>query len=78
MVFSEDETILTGDVNEDSIIDGRDATVTLTEYARISVGYSPTFSARQTKAADFNKDSVIDARDASAILVYYAETSVAK
>ena len=64
------------DVNGDSIVDGRDASAVLTDYARISAGYSSAFSGSQRIAADANNDSVIDGRDASVILTYYTAMSV--
>ncbi len=64
------------DVNGDNQVDGRDATDVLTDYARISAGYSSAFSASQKIAADANKDNVVDGRDATIILTYYASSSV--
>lgn len=64
------------DVNGDSIVDGRDATEVLTEYARTSAGKTAGFTSAQNKAADANGDSIVDGRDASIILAYYARQSV--
>ena len=57
------------------MIDGRDATAILTEYARTSAGQAVSFSKAQVKAADLNKDGIVDGRDASAVLSYYAYSS---
>ena len=64
-----------GDVNVDNIIDGRDATDVLTEYAKTSTGQESKYTEEQKKAADVNKDGILDGRDATAILTYYAKTS---
>ena len=64
-----------GDVTDDGIIDGRDATAVLTEYAMTSTGKKSQFNEDQIKAADVNKDNIIDGRDATNILTYYAYTS---
>ena len=68
--------MMLGDVNGDNIIDGRDATDVLTEYAAASTGQPSKYNESQQKAADVNKDGMIDGRDATAILTYYAYTSV--
>lgn len=67
-----------GDADSNGIIDGRDATVVLTEYAKTSTGSAPTFTAAQTKAADVNLDGIIDGRDASILLAYYAKISTSQ
>ncbi len=64
-----------GDVTDDGIIDGRDATAVLTEYAMTSTGKKSQFNEDQIKAADVNKDNIVDGRDATTILTYYAYTS---
>ena len=65
-----------GDVNGDKIIDGRDATDILTDYAKTSTGQDSKYNEEQKTAADVNKDNIIDGRDATAILSYYVKTSV--
>ena len=65
-----------GDVTGDGIIDGRDATDVLTDYARTSTGKGSSFNEEQKKAADVNNDGIIDGRDATRILTYYAKISV--
>ena len=64
-----------GDVNNDNRINALDASQTLYEYAKTSVGNSASFSQTQSLAADVNMDSKINASDASAILAYYADES---
>ena len=76
MLFVEEVSVTRGDVNSDNIIDGNDATMTLSEYALLSSGKTGTFSDIQRKAADFNQDSTVDGKDAAAILTYYAQISV--
>lgn len=72
-----DAPILKGDVNFDGVIDARDASLVLAEYAATSAGKPSTLTDRQKIAADYNDDGVIDAKDASAILEYYANSSIA-
>lgn len=69
------EGAVLGDINDDLIIDGRDATAVLTEYALQSAGKEQTFTEKQMKAADVNGDDIVDGRDATLILTYYAKTS---
>ena len=64
-----------GDTDENGIIDGRDATLVLTEYAQTSTGRESGFSDLQNKAADVDENNIIDGRDASWILSYYAYIS---
>ena len=66
------------DVNYDGVIDSRDATLVLGEYARISAGFEPTFTRTQRYIADSNYDGKIDAVDASHILSTYAINSSGK
>ena len=66
-----------GDVNGDKILDARDATAILTEYAHTStVDGKSIFNDDQKKAADVNKDGILDARDATAVFSFYVYTSV--
>ena len=74
--FKEGKNVNVGDVNGDSVIDGKDASMTLTEYALVSAGKSGRFNKNQELAADYNSDGVVDGKDASAILSYYAASSV--
>ena len=64
-----------GDVTNDNVIDGRDATAVLTYYAQTSTGQSGSFNEYQKQAAEVNDDNVIDGRDATLLLTYYAYTS---
>ena len=70
------QTYTLGDADGNSVVDGRDASLILTEYARTSVGKSGTFSDIQNKAADVDENKIVDGRDASWILSYYAYISV--
>ena len=66
-----------GDINNDKVIDGKDATAILTAYAKSSVaGSGSGLTAAQTKAADVNYDNIIDGKDATSVLTYYARSSV--
>ncbi|HQM00550.1 MAG TPA: dockerin type I domain-containing protein [Ruminococcus flavefaciens] len=71
-----DPAVIIGDVNENGTIDGIDASIIITEYARLSVGEDLSLTGRQFKAADVNSDGVLSAVDASAVLSYYAYVSV--
>lgn len=73
--FTGDDGYILGDVNFDTKIDGRDATIVLMEYANLSSETGRTFDDEQQLAGDFNKDSKIDGRDATMILVEYARLS---
>ena len=63
------------DVNFDGVIDSRDATMVLAEYANVSAGNSPTFTRTQQFVADVNLDGQVTAVDASMILSTYAINS---
>lgn len=63
------------DVNFDGAIDGKDATLVLTEYAHTSVGEQSTFTPTQKFVADTDFDEAITAVDASCILSTYAINS---
>lgn len=63
------------DMNYDGIIDAIDASIILSEYARISVGEPYSFSVTKRCIADYDGNSKIDAVDASAALKSYAYNS---
>lgn len=71
IAFKTAEAVL-GDVNEDGMLDARDASTVLQEYANVSSGHEPSFSDTQKKLANYNKDGYVDAKDASLILQEYA------
>ncbi|MDD6278676.1 MAG: dockerin type I domain-containing protein [Oscillospiraceae bacterium] len=64
--------VLLGDVNGDTVIDAKDASAVLAEYASRATGAASTFDDAQNQAADVDGDTVVDAKDASKILAYYA------
>ena len=64
-----------GDVNGDKLIDAVDASMVLSEYAKISSNVQGSFNDAQKKAADVDSNSLTDAVDASKILSYYAYAS---
>lgn len=61
-----------GDVDENGIIDARDASLVFNEYSKVSTGADSSFSEEQQKNADINKDGLIDAIDAFYIADYYS------
>ena len=70
------EKIIYGDVNDDGIIDAKDATAILTAYSKSSVIDGELgFDDNQKKAADVNRDNIVDGKDATSVLTYYARTS---
>ena len=64
-----------GDVNGDTNVTSADASLTLEEYARISVSEPSTFTEAQIAAADIDSDGYITSSDASLILSYYSHLS---
>jgi len=64
-----------GDIDASITIDAVDASMILSEYARISTGSTTTFTEEQMKAADINDDGAVNASDASIVLSYYAYIS---
>lgn len=64
-----------GDINDDSMIDAKDASMILIAYSKASTGDSDGLSHEQRSAADVNSDGKIDAKDASVILAYYSLVS---
>ena len=67
-----------GDVNVDSLIDARDATIVLDYYADLSCELDVSknkYLDSILKYGDVNEDEVIDCRDATNILNYYAYIS---
>lgn len=71
----ESSAFVLGDVDGNGLIDARDASAVLTEYAKLSTEKGGSFSSEEVKAADVDKNGLVDARDASSILGYYAYTS---
>ena len=62
-----------GDVDENGIVDGNDATAVLTSYVKASTGEKPTVD---VTLSDVNFNGRTDAADASEILRKYAENAV--
>lgn len=65
-----------GDADLNGYVDGNDASLVLTDYARTSVGKASVLNATQRTYADMNADNIIDGMDASSILRTYAKASV--
>lgn len=61
------------DVDQNGIVDGRDAAAITAAYADISAGIDPGLTPAQLKAADANMDGKIDGRDAAIVLAFYAD-----
>ena len=61
-----------GDVNEDDIIDGRDASAILNGYAKSSAGGDSDID---SIIGDYDFNGVVDGRDASAVLTAYTKAS---
>lgn len=66
-------TDIMGDVDENGIVDGNDATAVLTSYVKASTGEKPTVD---VTLSDVNFNGRTDAADASEILRKYAENAV--
>lgn len=64
-----------GDVNKDGILDGRDATAILSDYALRSANKDGSLDKAQSIAADVTGNGVVDGTDATKVLTYYALTS---
>jgi hypothetical protein len=64
-----------GDANLDGVVDAKDASKVLVEYALLSTGKPETFNDQQKANGDVNFDTKIDSKDASKILAYYAYLS---
>ena len=67
--------LMLGDINNDKIITGSDATLILTEYTILSGGAKSKLSAAQKIACDINKDGIITGSDATLTLTYYTYLS---
>jgi len=66
-----------GDVNNDGIVDARDASIVLSIYAKISTDKPLSAKEKeQLTRADMNGDGYVNGIDSSAILSYYAKGSV--
>ncbi len=68
-------TYCVGDVNNDMIIDAKDASEILSIYSTLSTSGTITLPESIQKAADINLDKFIDSKDASEILAYYSYAS---
>lgn len=67
-----DDTFIKGDVNNDGVIDGTDATMVLRDFGLRSA-YLPSYlNSIQQRSADVNEDGMIDGTDATLILRYYS------
>lgn len=63
------------DVNFDGAVNAVDASMVITEYARLQVGLEPTFTHTQNYVADTDYDEQVTAVDASRILKTYSQAS---
>lgn len=71
-------TYLLGDVDNDGIVTGSDATLVLMAYTQLSSGKDHGFNDTQFSAADVDKDGIITGSDATMILSYYTYISSGK
>ncbi len=67
-----------GDIDDNGVIDGIDASAALTAYSLASTGKSTGFTTAMTLAADADENDIVDGLDASYILSYYAMQSTGK
>ena len=65
-----------GDVNDDGVVDGVDATTVLTDYARRSVGVQGVLDEPHLDIADMTRDGIVNAVDATSIFTVYVRNSV--
>ena len=70
-----EKTASFGDLDSDGMIDSRDASKILVEYAVASSGGSSKLSSEQKKFADIDSNGKIDSKDASYILGFYSYLS---
>jgi len=62
-----------GDVNNDGMVDGSDATWVLREFGNVLAGKGESFAPEQFKAGDVDLNGVIDGSDATLILKFFGE-----
>ena len=72
IIFTEYEL---GDVNADGLVDGRDASMALAEYADNSSGIAGSLTEDQKRRADTDRDGSVTGKDATLILGVYADRS---
>lgn len=70
--------LLKRDADKNGVVDGRDATLVLTHYAKISAGGEGVLDEDIIPYCDMDSNDIIDGRDATEILTYYAKSSVIK
>jgi len=68
--------LLKRDADKNGVVDGRDATLVLTHYAKISAGGEGVLDEDIIPYCDMDSNDIIDGRDATEILTYYAKSSV--
>ena len=70
--------VQSGDLNGDSTINSKDATIILIAAAKLGVGGTTGLTQQQLVAGDVNSDGVINAKDATIVLKYSAAYGVGK
>ena len=71
----EDAAAITGDVDDNGIVDPADAIMILQMYARTAASADKSmYTEHQIEAADVNADGAITAEDATMVLTFYAKT----
>lgn len=73
---SEIKTYLSGDLNNDGVINAGDASAILAEAATVGSGLDGEFSTMQNYSADIDSDGNINAGDAAGILCYAAYVGI--
>lgn len=72
----EDAAAITGDVDDNGIVDPADAIMILQMYARIAVSADKSmYTEHQIEAADVNADGTVTVDDAILVLTFYAKTA---
>ncbi|MCD7958800.1 MAG: dockerin type I repeat-containing protein [Ruminococcus sp.] len=67
-----EETLETGDIDNNGVVNVQDAYAVMVEYSNIAAGLEPAFTDVQNTAADINLDGDITVQDAYLIQVYTA------
>ncbi|MBQ8824950.1 MAG: hypothetical protein IJZ64_06950 [Ruminococcus sp.] len=66
------DTIIKGDVNENGTVEVDDASLILSEYAKVSAGLNSILTSHQKLCADVDGNNEITVDDASKVLAFYA------
>lgn len=64
-----------GDINNDGLIDAKDASLILSAYSLTSTGGDNGLNDDESFAGDIDSNGIVDSNDASAVLSYYSYTT---